>query len=255
MTQVRSDEQACQKFRAKLDSYIDNELLTKGNLEIIEHFKTCTSCTQEAQDRRGVRRRLRDAVREVSVPAGLERRIRDRLRLPKEPQAKKLFLMAIAAALVLCFSVFRISDPSGRLLRVALDDHLHCALRHHPAPRIAGELNQLPVRLKGLTALVQEGVPPEFSLVLAHECREQGHTFVHLMFGDGRHLLSVLITHRESGEFLGDGTRQAARDHFQLAAVESGDFVVYTVSDLPARANADILASFEPSVRAFLDQA
>ena len=255
MTQATFGEQACQKFRAKLDSYIDNELLTEGNLEMIEHFKNCTACTKEAQDRRGVRRRLRDAVREVPVPAGLEGRIRDRLRQPKEPQARKLFLMAIAAALVLCFSVFRISDPSGRLLRVALDDHLHCALSHHSAPRIAGEPNQLPVRLKGLTALVQEGVPPEFSLILAHECREQGRTFVHLMFGDSRHLLSVLITHRESGEFLGDGTRQAARDHFQLAAVESGDFVVYTVSDLPARANADILASFEPSVRAFLDQA
>ena len=255
MTQATFGEQACQKFRAKLDSYIDNELLTEGNLEMIEHFKNCTACTKEAQDRRGVRRRLRDAVREVPVPAGLERRIRDRLRQPKEPQAKKLFLMAIAAALVLCFGVLRLNYPSGRLLRVALDDHLHCAVIHHPIPPITGELNQLPDRLKGLTTLVQEHVPPEFALVLAHECREQGRTFVHLTFGDGRHLLSVLITHKESREFLGDGTRQAARDHFQLAAVESGDFFVYTVSDLPARANADILASFEPSVRAFLDQA
>ena len=57
MTHVRSDEQACQKFRAKLDSYIDNELLTEGNLEMIEHFRRCTSCTQEAQDRRNLRRR------------------------------------------------------------------------------------------------------------------------------------------------------------------------------------------------------
>src|SRR5262249_31898938 len=154
--------------------YIDNELLTEGNLEMIEHFENCTSCTQEAQDRRGVRRRLRDVVREVPVPAGLEQRIRDRLRQPKEPQAKKLFLMAIAAALVLCFGVFRLSESSGRLLRVALDDHLHCAVIHHSVPRIAGEPNQLPDRLKGLTALVQERVPPEFSLILAHECREQG---------------------------------------------------------------------------------
>ena len=255
MTQVRSDEQACQKFRAKLDSYIDNELLTKGNLEIIEHFKTCTSCTQEAQDRRGVRRRLHDAVRGVPVPAGLEQRIRDRLRQPRQLQPKKLFLMAIAAALALCFGILRFSDSSGRILGVALDDHLHCAVIHHPAPRIAGETDQLPDRLKGLTDLLLERVPPEFALILAHECREQGRSFVHLTFGDGRHLLSVLITRREGGESLGHGTRQAARDHFQLAAFESGDFFVYTVSDLPARANADILAALAPSLRAFLDQA
>ena len=254
MTQVRSDEQACQKFRAKLDSYIDNELLTKGNLEIIEHFKTCTSCTQEAQDRRSVLRRLRDAVREVPVPAGLEQRIRDRLRQPRQLQPKKLFLMAIAAALALCFGILRFSDSSGRLFRVALDDHLHCAVIHHPVPRTTGEPNQLPDRLKGLTGLLQERVPPEFALILAHECREQGRSFVHLTFGDGRHLLSVLITRRERGESLGNGTRQAARDHFQLAAMESGEFVVYTVSDLPAQANTAVLAQISPAVQRFFTQ-
>jgi hypothetical protein len=255
MTQIEFGEQACQKFRAKLDSYIDNELLTEGNLEMIEHFRGCTPCTQEAQERRNVRRRLRDAVRDMPVPAGLEQRVRDRLRQPKQPQPKKLFLMAIAAALGICFGVFRFSDSSGRLLRVALDDHLHCAVVHHPAPRIPGGINQLPDRLKGLTGLLQERVPPEFALILAHECREQGRSFVHLTFGDGRHLLSVLITRRERGETLGNRTRQAARDHFRIAALESGEFVVSTVSDLPAQANADILAAFAPSLRAFLDQA
>jgi hypothetical protein len=255
MTQITFGEQACHKSRAQLDSYIDNELLTEGNLEMIEHFSRCASCTQEAQERRNVRRRLRDAVREVPVPDGLEQRVRDRLRQPKQPQPKKVFLMAIAAALALCFGVFRFSDSSGRILGVALDDHLHCAVIHHPAPRIAGETDQLPDRLKGLTGLLRESVPPEFALILAHECREQGRSFVHLTFGDGRHLLSVLITRREGGESLGHGTRQAARDHFQLAAFESGDFFVYTVSDLPARANADILVALAPSLRAFLDQA
>jgi len=166
MTQTRFGEQACQKFRAKLDSYIDNELLTESNLEMIEHFRRCTSCTEEAQERRNVRRRLRDAVREVPVPPGLEDRVRDRLREPKQPQPKKLFLMAIAAAL--CFGVFRFRDPSSALLRMAFDDHLHCAVIHHPTPRVPGEPNQLPEQLKGLASVVQQRVPPEFSLKLAH---------------------------------------------------------------------------------------
>jgi hypothetical protein len=194
-------------------------------------------------------------VRDVPVPTGLEQRVRDRLRQPKQPQPKKLFLMAIAAALVLCFGVLRFTDSTGWLLRVALEDHLHCAVIHHPLPRISGEPNQLPDRLKGLTGLLQQRVPPEFALILAHECREQGHNFVHLTFSDGRHLMSVLITRRERGESLGHATRQATRDRFQLAAFASGEFFVYTVSDLPARANADILAAFAPGLRAFLDHA
>src|SRR5262245_41423503 len=172
MTQTRFCEQACQKFGAKLDSYIDNELLIESNLEMIEHFRRCTSCTQEAQERRDVRRRLRDAVREVPVPAGLEGRIRDRLRQPKQPQPKKLFLMAIAAALALCFGVIRSRDSSGGLLRMAFDDHLHCAVIHHPAPRVPGEPNQLPETFRGLAEVVLERVPADFELVLAHECHD-----------------------------------------------------------------------------------
>jgi anti-sigma factor RsiW len=253
MTRIGFDDQACQKFRARLDSYIDNELLTESNLEMIEHFRCCTSCTREAQDCHNLRRRLRDAVRDVPVSTGLEHRVRDRLRQPKQPQPKKLFLMAIAAALVVCFGDLRLTDSTGRLLRVALDDHLHCAVIHHPVP--PGEPNQLPDRIKGLTGLVQQRVPPRFALLLAHECREQDHNFVHLTFSDGRHLLSVLITRRVRSESLGQRTRQASRDHFQLAAFESGEFFFSTVSDLPARVNADILAAFAPGLLTFLDHA
>ena len=92
-------------------------------------------------------------------------------------------------------------------------------------------------------------------LKLAHECQDQGRSFFHLTFGDGQHLMSVVITRREGGESLGNGARQATRDGFQLAALESDDFLVYTVSDLPAQANAAILAAFAPSLRAFLNQA
>jgi hypothetical protein len=215
-----------------------------------EHFRRCTSCTQEAQERRNMRRRLRGAVRDVPVPDGLEQRIRDRLRQPKQPQPKKLFLMAIAAALALCFGAFRL--PSSGLLRMAFDDHLHCAVVHRPAPRVPSEPNQLPEQLKGLASVVQQQVPTEFSLKLAHECQDQGRKFVHLTFDDGHHLMSLVITRRERGESLGSGMRQAARDGFQLAAVESGEFFVYTISDLRPQANAGILALISPGVQRFL---
>ena len=255
MTQTGFGEQACHKFRARLDSYIDDELLTESNLEMIEHFRRCNACTQEARERRDTRRRLQKAVRDVPAPAGLEQRVRDRLRQPKHPQPKKLFLMAIAAALALCFGVVRFRDSGGELLRMAFDDHLHCAVTHHPAPRLPGEPNQLPERLRGLAVAMRERVPSDFALLLAHECQDQGRSFVHLTFGDGLHLLSLVITRRENDESLGVGVRRAARGRFQLAAFETGDFFVYTVSDLSAQANANVLAAFAPEIRAFLDQA
>jgi len=97
MTRTRFGEQACQKVLARLDSYIDNELLTESSLELVEHFQRCTACTRESQERRNVRARLQTAVREVRVPPGLEDRVRDRLRQTREPSPKRFHLMAIAA--------------------------------------------------------------------------------------------------------------------------------------------------------------
>ena len=96
MTQTRFGEQACQKVLARLDSYIDNELLTESSLELMEHFQQCAACTRESQERRNVRARLQAAVREVRVPPGLEDRVRDRLRQTREPRPKRFALMSIA---------------------------------------------------------------------------------------------------------------------------------------------------------------
>jgi hypothetical protein len=254
MTQTRFGEQACRRFRAKLDSYIDNELLTESNLEIMEHFRSCTPCTQEAQERRNVRKRLQNAVRDVKVPPGLEGRVRDRFRQTTQPKPKKLFLMAIAAALAVCFGVIRFHDSVGPILQLAFDDHLHCAVIHQAAVHGTGEANQLPERLKALAGIVRERVPVELALILAHECQDRGRKFIHLTFGDGQHLMSVVIARKEDGESLGSETRQSVRSHFQLAAFETSEFFVYTVSDLTAQANANVLAQLSPAVQNFLDQ-
>ena len=252
MTQLRFVEQPCQRFRAKLDSYIDNELMTESNLEFMEHFQRCTECTREAEERRKVRERLKAAVRETTVPAGLEGLVRGRLRQQaKQPQPKKVFLMAIAAALAVCFGIIGLHDSSGTLMRLAFDNHVNCAVIHHPRAR-DGNANRLPPGLKELTPVVQERVPAELPLILAHQCRDQGRSFVHLTFGNGRNLLSLVITRRENGEWIGKGVRKSAQDPYQLAALQTGDYLVYTVSDLPAQRNLDILLALAPPIRKFL---
>jgi hypothetical protein len=254
MTQIELSEQPCQKFRAKLDSYIDNELLTETNLELMEHFERCHECTQEAQERRNVRARLRKAMREAPVPLDLEKQIRMRLRRSQQTSPKKMYFMAIAAAVAVCFSIVGFRGDGSALLRLAFDDHLHCAVIHHPKARSAADINRLPEPLKALTPVVQQSVPADLPLILAHECRDNRRKFVHLTFGDGQSLLSVIIARKADGEILGRGVHQGSRHPFQAAAVESGDYLVYTVSDLPAAKNARILTALAPAVRTFLAQ-
>jgi len=75
-----ANRQTCPKVRAKLDWYIDGELTTEGNIEVMEHVQHCTSCSREIAKSRELRTRLRAAVQKVSLPSGLESRLRDHLR-------------------------------------------------------------------------------------------------------------------------------------------------------------------------------
>jgi len=83
MSQTEFSEQACRRVQPKIDSYIDDELVTESTLEVLEHLRHCTACIREARERRNVRAQLRAAVREVPVPAGLQGRVHDRLRQTK----------------------------------------------------------------------------------------------------------------------------------------------------------------------------
>jgi Predicted transmembrane transcriptional regulator (anti-sigma factor) len=170
MTQTRFGEQACQKVLARLDSYIDNELLTESSLELMEHFQRCTACTRESQERRNVRARLQTAVREVRGASGMEDRVRDRLRQTREPRPKRFHLMAIAATLAVCLGswvayqlgalrlttasqesyVAAISGEVASIIRVGLGDHLHCALLRQRGRRSEGGVDKLPVEFKEL---------------------------------------------------------------------------------------------------------
>ena len=286
MTRTRFGEQACQKVLAKLDSYIDNELLTESSLELMEHFQRCTACTRESQERRNMRARLQTAVREVRVPPGLEDRVRDRLRQTPEPRPKRFHLMAIAATLAVCFGwwvdyqlgtlrpttasqesyVAEISGQVASIVRVGLGDHLHCALIRQRGRRLEDGVDQLPVEFKELIPIVHQHLPADLSLVLAHECRYHGRNFVHLTFQNGRTLLSLVIAKKQGGESL-VGTNlpralsqtkipmyTAGARGFQVAAFESRGFLVYTVSDLSQTGNLGVLAALAPSLQNFLNQ-
>jgi len=286
MTPMNVGDQACRRVQAKLDSYVDNELLAETNIEIVEHFQRCTSCTQEAEERQKVRARLQTAVREVRVPPGLEGRVRDRLRQTRQPPAKKFHLMAIAATFVICFGssvayqrgtlrvttaseqsyVTRLTGEIATIMRAGLGDHLHCAVIGQGANRSKVAVDKLPAPLRELIPIVHQHVPADIPLLLAHECRYHGRTFVHLTFRNESNLLSLVIAHKESGESLstanvlptlsesGIPVYAAGVRQFQVAAFESRNFFVYTISDLSHQKNRDVLVALAPALQHLLNQ-
>lgn len=207
-----------------------------------------------------MRGRLRTAAREVQVPVGLEARVRDRLRQSREPQAKKFHLMALAATLAICFGSWaayrgaRSSSAVAALMRFGLGDHVHCGVIRQAGSSAQPTVDKFPANYKELIPIVRQRVAPHLPLVLAHECHYQGRKFVHLTFRDNRNLLSLVITRRQNGESLGAGVHTAGVNQCQSAAFESGNFLVYAISDLPQQGNLAVLVALAPALNNFLNQ-
>jgi hypothetical protein len=263
-------EPGCRKVLASLDSYIDNELHTETNLDLIEHLRRCAPCTREVGERQKMRVRLKTAVRDVDVPAGLEHRVRDRLRQSQQSHSKKIYLMAIAAMVAVCFGSWMTlrpgpSAPLSSVMQVGYSQHVHCAVVRQRNTRPPEGVDKLTAQFKELVPIIRRHVPANLPLNVAHECSFGGRKFVHLTFRDGHNLLSLVIARKGAGESFAAAKLLPALaqsgipmyvqgvDRYQLAAFETDRFLVYTISELPREKNLDLLTSLATDLHQFLE--
>ncbi len=251
MKNLSFDEWACKNTQAKLDGYIDDELLVETNLELAQHFARCPSCAREAGMRREVRAQVKAAVRLAPVPEGLESRLRDRLRKTGSARSAPWGLMSIAAAVVLCFASWFTYEAS--VLRIGVGDHAHCAVVRQGFLKPVGQ-DKLSAGYKPLLAIARLHMPAGTHLTVAHECTFQGRKFIHVTFKDDRRLVSLIVTRESAWQRLPGGPYTAKLQGFQTAAFETGGYLVYTVSDLSKEDNRRILAAMEPAIRHALNK-
>src|SRR5690242_3967506 len=126
MKDTNTDVRVCRDVQARLDFYIDNELLTETNHEVRDHFEQCAACARDAEARRELRLKLQTTVRQSAVPADLERRVRERIRETSRPASAPWRLMAIAAAVLACVGSWLTYERGGFALT--------------PSPRLAAIL-------------------------------------------------------------------------------------------------------------------
>jgi hypothetical protein len=119
---------------------------------------------------------------------------------------------------------------------------------------------------RSLVTAVREKVPAGMDLMTAHQCRYHGRRFIHLAFRGRGQLLSLVIARKNQGEsFDVEGVAPAMSaagvplygagvQRFQIAAVETGDYLVYTISDMSRQRNMEIMAAVAPGVVEFLNR-
>ncbi|HEV2690196.1 MAG TPA: zf-HC2 domain-containing protein [Bryobacteraceae bacterium] len=281
----------CRQAMERMDGYIDESLSPEHARELSEHLDHCSPCSQEFETRKGIRGRLRSAAQAVPTPAYLEARVRSRIRGSRSSSQWTNRLMAAAVMAVLAIGVgvslayrsgyLRLTADSKEsyiasassqvpsLMRVGLGDHIHCAVfRKYPKnpPPVEEFARQLGPEFSGLIPVVQQQVPSDYRLILAHQCRYHNRRFVHLTLTNGSRLLSLVIARKGEGESFqkhdllpalseaGLSIYRAGVQRFQMAAFETRDHLVYVISDLPQERNTELMRAMAPVLSGYLSK-
>jgi hypothetical protein len=254
---------------------------------LLEHLSACAACCAEFEARKKLRGRLRSAVQKDSAPPFLQERIRRQIRSTAPRASWSGRLSAVAAGLVICLGVgiayqlghlrlttnsqesyiASVSNRIATIMRVGLRDHIHCAVfRKYPkdAPKVEELSQKLGAEYSGLVGIAQKHVPADYRLMIAHQCRYHGRQYVHLALKNDARLVSLVIARKGDGEsfeteklvpalsqagilYYGSGVQR-----FQIAALESRDYLVYLISDLPQQKNMEMMVALGLDVRNFL---
>jgi anti-sigma factor (TIGR02949 family) len=292
MKVLKFGNNACERTRRCLDSYLANEMLAETRRGIERHLETCPACSAELAARTSLRGRLKAAVQRQEVPPGLDARLREALRHTKSRPRPPIAWMPWAAAAAVLFlavatwlirplgapalpdladrrgqDVFirKVSHDLAAVLQVGLGDHIHCSIfRKYPKdpPTIDEMAAMLGPSYKELVPIVKDHVPGGFRILLAHQCGYLGRRFVHVTLSDGSNLLSLVITRKQPAESLaslkptfqasGVAVYQSVARDYDVASFESGQYLAYVISDLGRKRNLEIARNLAPRVHDFL---
>lgn len=288
MNIVNIEDGYCKRIRSYLDSYLNNELLVETNHEVLKHLETCAACTRTLADRMRLKDQLKRAVMQEYAPAALRERISGNVRSGRGFKLNTFTWAIAAAAAVIVIAltipfVFKSShtpetlslhaevargDVTGQLLKIGFDDHVYCAIDHKMATR-QFTVEQMSERLgpeySGLVDVLKKRMPEEYTVAIGHHCHYQGREFIHLIMRnqDRNHddVVSLIIT-RKNGESFpagaaelavqGAGIYERAMQNFQVAGIETRDYLAFIVSNKTKDETLRIASDIVQPVRDFL---
>jgi 4-hydroxy-3-methylbut-2-en-1-yl diphosphate synthase IspG/GcpE len=166
--------------------------------------------------------------------------------------------------------VASVTSRVATLMRVGLGDHIHCSLfRKYPkdAPKVEQLAEELGPRYRALVPIVQQNVPKDFELMMAHVCAYHERKFLHLTMKSNSNLMSLIVVRRKAGESFrseqmlpalvqsGIPIYKDGAQRFQIASFETEGHLVYLISDLRGDKNLQMMLAMAPSVKQVLDKA
>jgi len=219
--------------------------------------------------------RLRAAFDHEPVPRDLEARLRARLAgmQPGAPRfgldwqfvAASILMFVVVGGLAQYYAQKRIHD----LLRVGVEDHIHCAIAGaypHQKQRLEMTEGLGPQFAPMLQPVIDEasaGRPTPDAVESAHRCTVNGRAYVHIILRRDGMLISVILTKRAERESFpralaarvihasGIPIQEDNLDGYSVSGFESGAWLGYVVSGLPAAENDALSVRLAPVLRRY----
>lgn len=273
---------SCETIHEMADTFLDNELDCDESLAFSRHLNECPKLANLVASRRLLRERLRSAAAAESVSPYLTTRIQAHL----NPKSKRSFwgwpAIAIAATVLIAAGLtdswrtggMRFTPASQQAyidslrpglaptMQIGLQQHVHCAVYRSttsPYPTLEELARNLGSDYTDLIPAMQHGLPSGFRVISAHRCVYNERAYLHLTASDGRHLISLLVTDRASGEAFESDLRAVASEadsaiytstaqRFGIAGLETRDHLVYLVSDLDPDRNLSAFETMVPEI-------
>lgn len=280
-------DKSCEKYRQRLNAYLNNELTEEIRLETFGHLGRCPRCAEELETKQRLKVALKRAVnRDEPAPEELRRRILRTIDLKSNRTGWNHWWLAVAATVLLSaggFGMWRwlttrhasdvsfhagemVSDNNAGLFNVGMGDHIHCALHRDfsSGPRSFERMaHDLGPDYIGLVSLVKERAPQDYTVMVGHRCDFKGRNFIHLILTNQKTILSIVLTKKNGEAFdrsamaipsQGSGAplyRARLQDQ-EIVGFETRDYLAYVVSGLPQDDHFQLASGLAPSVRGFL---
>jgi hypothetical protein len=194
------------------DSFLNDELLTETNHEILQHLDTCASCRAEIDARRQLRGSLQAAFNrapDLQPRPDFAQRLGEQMHAAAAgatrhaPVSRRWLMLAASAVLTagLTGAVWLTQViPVDALTRDAIGDHWNCALKHRKV-RTPVPLEEAAERFDGAYRVLLTAPPNEAStpngpvrVIDRHSCAFGTRRFGHVVLQYRQHVVSLLLT-------------------------------------------------------------
>ncbi len=240
---------------AMLNGLADNELSAEQLAAAQQHLDTCPACTSKALTQTLLKRAVARSGYRYGAPAGLAERVKSHASFPARQSSAPVTQWTarmevagwVAAALLLIASIFFVqsdvrhsgasSAASGALVTEVCDLHVATLAAGSPPQVVSTDRHTVKPWFQGKLPFsfnLPQDLPADVNLQGANLTYLQGQPVAQLLYGIGRHRVSVFLRQRTAANL----STQAQIEHsgFHVTGFITNDLQVVAVSDVdPAR--------------------